>query len=81
MTLWRFGSWYAKDVITLNHLAIYVILPEIILGITSYLGYLDYDKHSKSKILHTFLITFLIMLLYVINLSISYFLVEKIIFT
>jgi hypothetical protein len=75
--LWILDSWYPQNVtIIFGHLAIYIIIPEIILGISSFYIYLE----TKSEtILIRILVAFIIMLLYLGSASFFYFLIERII--
>ena len=76
-TIWMIESWYAQNVIMVGHLALYIIIPEIILGITTFYGYnLIQDKNSLLKIP----VTFIIMLLYLGSAVFFYFLIERVIF-
>jgi len=76
-SIWMIGSWYPQNVFTLfNHLAVYIIFPEIILGLSSYLGFIYLvDKNQLYKLP----IAFIIMLIYLGGCVFFYFLVEKII--
>ena len=38
-TLWLIGSWYARDVLMIDHAAVYILIPEMILGFTAFLMY------------------------------------------
>ncbi len=75
-TIWMIGSWYPQNVATLfNHLAIYIIPAELILGISSYYTFMQ----IKTKKLHYFLsLSFIIMLLYLGSASFFYFSIERI---
>lgn len=76
-TIWLIGSWYPQNVFLLfDHLALYIIFPEIFLGITSYFAFLFIQKKSHS---FKILTAFLIMLLYLGGCCFFYFLIEKII--
>ncbi|MDZ4727831.1 MAG: hypothetical protein SH817_16860 [Leptospira sp.] len=69
------GSWYAQNVKSFSGMAIYVLIPEIILGIVSYLAYQGF---SGSPYIIQIGIGFLIMIQYLGNLSFFYLLIEKI---
>jgi hypothetical protein len=75
-TMWMIPSWQAVNVTTLGHVAVYLLIPEIILGLSAFLGY-EAIKGKK----HWFKIpaAFLIMLLYIGSLSFFYFLLETLI--
>ncbi|ABZ94802.1 hypothetical protein EHQ92_13820 [Leptospira biflexa] len=74
-TMWILGSWYAQNVKMWGHVAYYVLLPEMILGITAYLAYQGF---SYSAYVFQIAIGFLVMILYIGNLSFFYLLIEKI---
>lgn len=75
-TIWIIGSWYPQNVTTLfNHLAIYIIPAELILGFSSFYIFTRIkDKH----LLYYVPLSFTIMLLYLGSSSFFYFLIEKI---
>ncbi|MDF3822035.1 hypothetical protein P3G55_19175 [Leptospira sp. 96542] len=75
-TMWMLGSWYAQNVKMWNHVAYYVLVPEMILAVTTYLAYQGF---SQTFYLLQIGIGFLVMILYVGNLSFFYLLIEKII--
>jgi len=69
-------SWHAQNVTMINNIAIFIIIPEILLGITTYWMYLQtIEKSLPEKISGAFLI----MIIYLGNASFFYFLIEKII--
>ncbi len=77
MSMWVF-SWYPQNVILLfDHLAVYIILPEVILGLSTF--YLFY-KYEVSKFYVKIILAFVVMLLYLGAANFFYFLIEKIIF-
>jgi len=75
-TMWMLQSWYAQNVTMLGHLAVYIIIPEIILGLSAFYAY-DTIKENH----HWFKIpmAFIIMLLYIGSAVFFYFLIEKLI--
>jgi len=74
-TMWMLQSWYAQNVTMIGHVAIYIIVPEIILGLSTYLGYrLLQEKNHLIKIP----IAFIIMLLYLGSATFFYFLIERV---
>ena len=74
--LWMLPSWHAKNVTMIGHVAVYILGPEIILGLFAFAGY----QFIKSKPLWTKVpIAFLVMLLYLGSAAYFYFLIEKII--
>ena len=75
-TLWLLPSWYAKDVLIIGHVAIYILVPEIILGLAAYGAYQTVcRKPVQVKIFSAFFV----MLLYLGSAAFFYFLVERII--
>lgn len=76
-TIWMLESWYAQNVIMVGHLALYIIIPEVVLGITTFYGYnLILNKNGLFKIP----VAFTIMLLYLGSAVFFYFLIERVIF-
>ncbi|MFW9918868.1 MAG: DUF6989 domain-containing protein [Candidatus Thorarchaeota archaeon] len=75
-TLWMLGSWYAHDVLMIGNVAIYIIIPELILGLSTYIGYL---MTRKMAILHRLVMAFIIMVMYIGNASFFYFIIERLI--
>ncbi|MHA2287772.1 MAG: DUF6989 domain-containing protein [Promethearchaeota archaeon] len=77
-TMWMLQSWYPQNVnLFLEHLAIYIIIPEVLLGLSTFY----YFEKIKSQ--HYFILiiaAFGIMLFYLGNASFFYFLFEKLIF-
>ena len=77
MMIWIIGSWYAQNVMMLGHIAVYIIVPEIILGISTYYSYNQIkDKNHLIKVPTAFIV----MILYLGNAVFFYFLFEQIIF-
>jgi hypothetical protein len=69
-------SWYAQNVAMISNIAIYIIIPEIFLGLTMYWMYLQtQEKLLPIKIGGAFII----MIIYLGNAVFFYFLLEKII--
>lgn len=77
MTMWTIGSWYAQNVTMVGHTAIYIIIPEVILGISAYLAY---RMIQEKTVWIKFPTAFTIMLLYLGSAVFFYFFFEKIIF-
>ncbi len=76
-TMWMLQSWYAQNVIMIGHLALYIIIPEIILGITSYYCFiLTQEKKNLLKIP----VTFIVMILYLGSAVLFYFIFERLLF-
>ncbi|TGM74150.1 hypothetical protein EHR01_11620 [Leptospira mtsangambouensis] len=74
-TMWALGSWYPQNVKMWGKVAYYVLVPEMILGITAYLAYQGF---SYSAYIFQIAMGFLVMILYIGNLSFFYLLIEKI---
>ncbi len=74
-TMWMLQSWYAQNVTMIGHLAVYIIIPEIILGLSTYFCY---EQIQDKKIILKIPITFVIMLLYFGSATFFYFLVDRI---
>lgn len=67
--------WYAENVSKIGNIAIYVIIPEILLGLTTFQSYCFIkDKPNYYKIVFAFGI----MIFYLGSLSFFYFIIEKI---
>ena len=77
MTMRTIGSWYAQNVFMILNIAIYIIIPELILGLTTFWSY---DKTKESKVIEKISVAFLIMLIYLGSAVFFYFLIEKVIF-
>lgn len=77
-TMWMLQSWYPQNVtLILEHLAIYIIIPEVILSLSTFYYF---EKVKNQHYLMVILVAFGIMLLYLGSASFFYFLFEKIIF-
>ncbi len=77
MTVWMLPSWYAVNLRgMLGHLALYILIPEVILGLSFYRACRLVKGKSTALAL---CYGFLVMLLYLGSASFFYFLVEKII--
>ena len=77
LTMWLLGSWYPQNVtLIFDHLAIYIIFPELILGLSAYY-FFTYSKSKKMWILIIY--AFTIMILYLGSATFFYFLIEKVI--
>jgi hypothetical protein len=75
-TVWMIPSWYAKNVTIVGHTALYILVPEILLGLSAYLVY---EKVKGGTLLKRVLAAFFIMTFYIGNSAFFYFLVERII--
>ena len=77
MTIWMIGSWYAQNVTMIGHMAVYIIIPEVLLGLSIFYFYeIIKDKNQLIKIPTIFIV----MLLYLGSATFFYFLFEKILF-
>lgn len=77
-TMWMLQSWYPQNVtLFFNHLAVYIILPEAILGLSTFYYF---EKIKSQHFLISIVVAFGIMLLYLGSASFFYFLFEQIIF-
>ncbi|TGL57978.1 hypothetical protein EHQ58_11290 [Leptospira ognonensis] len=74
-TSWMLNSWYAQNVTKVSGMAIYVLIPEMILGVVTYLAYQGF---SQSHFLIQMSIGFLIMIQYLGSLTFFYLLIERI---
>jgi hypothetical protein len=68
--------WYAENVTKLGNIALYIIIPEIILGISAYWMYL---RIQEANIFYKIFCIFQVMVLYLGNAAFFYYLFEKII--
>jgi len=75
MTIWMIGSWYAQNVTMIGHAAIYIIIPEIILGISTYYIYSQIKEESHLVKIPA---AFIVMLLYLGSAVFFYFLFERV---
>jgi hypothetical protein len=75
-TMWMLQSWYAQNVIMVGYMALYIIVPEVILGLSTYFGY---KLIQEKKFLIKIPITFVIMLLYLGSAVFFYFLIERVV--
>ncbi|RJP75976.1 MAG: hypothetical protein C4522_19785 [Desulfobacteraceae bacterium] len=75
-TLWMLESWYARNVTMVGHVAIYILIPEIILGLATWYGY----KMVKSRnVLYKTIAAFGIMQLYLGSAAYFYFVLETLV--
>ncbi|MHA2496997.1 MAG: DUF6989 domain-containing protein [Candidatus Hodarchaeales archaeon] len=74
-TMWALPAWSAQNVTTIGHVALYILIPEVMLGLTAFYCYQEIQGRSFGiKLMGAFLI----MLLYLGSASFFYFLFEKI---
>jgi hypothetical protein len=74
-TMWTLPSWYAVGVMMIGHVAIYIIIPEVLLGVSTFMCYLN--VRNRSYIWWVFG-AFVVMVFYIGNASFFYFLIERI---
>lgn len=74
--LWLLPSWYAQNVTMVGHIALYILIPEIILGTSAYACH-QTIKQKQHWI--KFPSAFLVMLLYLGSAAFFYFFIEKIV--
>jgi hypothetical protein len=75
-TLWLLPSWSAQNVAMISHIAIYIIIPEIILGLSAFILFISLrDRKWWEKLLSSFVI----MLLYIGAAGFFYFVIERLI--
>jgi hypothetical protein len=74
-TMWMLPSWYAQNVTIIGHIAIYIILPEIFLGLSTFFCFTLVRTRS---IWIQILGAFTVMILYMGNISFFYFLIERV---
>lgn len=76
--LFLYTSWHAQNVLMISNVAVYIIIPEIIFGLTSYWMYLQIKKTS---VLNNIFGAATVMIFYLGNTAFFYFLIEKVILT
>ena len=76
-SMWMLQSWYAQNVIMIGQVALYIIVPEIILGLSTYYCY-EWVKEKSHW--YKAPVAFLVMILYLGNAIFNYFLIERVIF-
>ncbi|MHA2083398.1 MAG: DUF6989 domain-containing protein [Candidatus Thorarchaeota archaeon] len=75
-TLWILPSWSAQNVTMISHVAIYIIIPEVILGMSTFASFLIIrEKAIWEKLVWAFLV----MTLYLGSVNLFYFIIERLI--
>lgn len=74
--LWVLPAWYAENVHMIGHIAVYIIIPEVILGLAAYFAYQHITKLSHW---YKFPAAFSVMQIYLGSAAFFYFLIERII--
>ncbi|UCE10285.1 MAG: hypothetical protein JSW61_15145 [Candidatus Thorarchaeota archaeon] len=75
-TLWALPSWQAQNVFMIGHVAVYILFPEMILGLAVFVTYAQVRERQIWRKIHW---AFLTMLVYMGSISFFYFLIERII--
>jgi len=75
-TLWMLDSWYAKNITMVGHVALYILVPEIILGLAAWYSYKIVKNQNP---FHKVVAAFVVMQLYLGSAVSFYFLLEKLI--
>ncbi len=74
-TMWMLPSWYAQNVTMIGHVAIYIILPEVFLGLSTFFCFILVRTRS---ILMQIVGAFTVMILYMGNVSFFYLMIEQV---
>jgi hypothetical protein len=75
-TLWMLDSWYAKNITMVGHVAIYILIPEIILGLAAWYSFRIVKNRN---LLLKAVAAYMVMQLYLGSAVSFYFLMEKLI--
>jgi hypothetical protein len=75
--LWLIPIWYAHGVTMIAHVAIYLIVPEILLGLFTFLAF---ETFHTDMIWHRLGAAFTVMVIYLGNLCFFYLIIEHLIF-
>jgi len=75
--MWMLQSWYAQNVLMIGHIALYIILPELILGLSTYYFYEMLKERNHWYKIPT---AFIVMILYLGSAIFFYFLIERVLF-
>lgn len=71
--LWAIPIWYARDVTTVAHVALYLIVPEILFGLSAFLAY---EASLGRAVWYRLGAAFTVMIIYLGNLCFFYFVME-----
>jgi hypothetical protein len=74
--VWMLPSWYARNVAMAGHTALYIIIPEIILGVSCLYCY---ERVREKSHLVKIPGAFLVMQLYLGSAALFYFVIERLI--
>jgi len=72
--LWRIPIWHAIGVTMVFHVAVYLVIPEILLGLSTFLAF---DAVYTRSLRYRLAAAFTVMIIYLGNLSFFYFLIER----
>jgi ABC-type proline/glycine betaine transport system permease subunit len=72
-TLWLIPIWYAQGVTVIFHVAVYLIVPEILLGLSAFLAY---EMSHLRPLWYRLAAAFTVMILYLGNLCFFYLVIE-----
>ncbi|MHA1986620.1 MAG: DUF6989 domain-containing protein [Promethearchaeota archaeon] len=75
--MWMLQSWYAQNVLMIGRVALYIIIPEIILGLSTFYCY-EWVKEKSH--LYKIPVAFLVMIIYLGNAIFYYFIIERVVF-
>ncbi|MFW9967911.1 MAG: DUF6989 domain-containing protein [Candidatus Thorarchaeota archaeon] len=74
-TMWMLPSWSAQNVAMVGHVAVYIVIPEILLGLSTLISF----ELVREKPIWLWIIgAFTVMILYLGNVSFFYLLIERI---
>ena len=74
-TMWMLPSWYAVGVTMIGHVAVYIIVPEIVLGLSTYI---TYDIVRERPLWMIAIAAVLVMILYLGCTVLSFFMIERV---
>ena len=75
--LWMLPAWHAQNVHMIGHVATYIVMPEIILGLAAYFAY---QQTTKLSHLYKFPAAFFVMQLYLGSAVFFYFLLPHLLY-
>ncbi len=74
-TLWMLPVWYAVGVAMIGHVAVYIIVPDIILGLSTYI---TFDIIRERPLWMIAIAAVLVMILYLGCAVLSFFMIERV---
>jgi len=74
--LFLYTSWHAQNVLMISNVAVYIIIPEVLFGLTSYWMYLQI---KNANIIAKIFGAATVMIFYLGNIAFFYFLLERVI--